>query len=104
MNIKDFESKYVEKGGIKKLAEFRSLFFGLDYIAKHYGVSKERVRQWMKYFFGSVYDPREDRKDAIVASMIDFANNHTPEEFRFAFKGTVYYDEAMKLLNNEKQS
>ena len=54
MTVKDFEKKYGKLGGIAKLTELRALLFSQDYIAEHFKVSKQRVKQWMLEFFGSV--------------------------------------------------
>jgi len=100
MQVKKFEEKYGTKGGIQKLTELRSLFFTQDYIAKQFGVSKERVRQWMLEFFGSRYDPRPDREEAVIANMIEFARNNPLEEFNSAFRGTEYYKKVLAECNN----
>ena len=96
MNTKTFEKKYGNKGGISKLTELRSFFLSQKYIANVFGVSQQRVKQWMKIFFGQEYDPREDRRDAIMASMIEFASHNSFPDFRFAYRGTQYYEEILK--------
>ncbi len=100
MNIKSFEEKYKEKGGLKKLAELRSLFTPQKTIARHFGVSQERVRQWMLQFFGTSYDPREDRRKVAMESMIEFYHQNSMEEFRSAFRGTAYYKDVLKIIKN----
>ncbi len=102
MNVKEFESKYQDRGGIEKLTELRSLFFAQKYIAKHFGVSPERVGQWTLELFGTRYDPRPERKEAIIASMLDFAMHNPKEDFDFAFKGTQYYKEVLEDLETRK--
>lgn len=62
MNTIEFELKYKDKGGIKKLL---FMIDGLETqrcIAKHFKVSGERVRQWMKEMFNIQYDPRPARR------------------------------------------
>lgn len=101
MTVKEFEDKYKEKGGMQKLTELRSLFYNQKYIATHFGVSRERVRQWMVEFFGSAYDPRMDRKEMIINSMVEFAHNNPKKDFDAAFRGTEYYKEALEKCNKE---
>lgn len=98
MKIKEFEAKYGKQGGIEKLTQLRALLFSQDFIAEHFGVSKERIRQWMKEFFGSTYDKRKDRKDIMIIGMIDFAKKNTKEDFEEAYKYSVYYEEALKQI------
>lgn len=102
MNVENFNSKYGEKGGIKKFTELRSLFFSTKYIAEHFGVSKERVKQWMLEFFGSVYDVRDEIDEAIKNGMIEFAKNNNYKEFRRAFRNTPYYKEVLEELKKKK--
>lgn len=102
MDAPKFKEKYKDKGGMNKLTELRSLFFGQKYIAKHFGVSQESVRNWMLGFFGRDYDPREDRKDAIILSMIEFARHNSITDFDFAYKGTQYYKEVLEKCNKLK--
>lgn len=101
MNVTQFEEKYKEKGGVNRLTEMRALMFTQKYIAKHFDVSIERVRQWMIEFFGSVYDPRPDRRTIIIQNMVDFRKNNPQEEFDLAFKKTQYYKEAIEKSNKE---
>lgn len=102
MVVKEFEDKYKSKGGMKKLTEFRSLLVSQDQIATHFGVGKQRVRQWMLEFFGAVYDARPDRRDAIINSMVDFAMMNPPSEFDAAYKNSPYYKEALKKIKSNK--
>jgi hypothetical protein len=102
MTLKDFENKYAIKGGMQKLTELRSLYFTNRYIAYHFGVSQQSVVNWMLQFFGSRYDPREDRKEAIIANMVEFAKNNPLIDFKYAFKGTEWYKEALERINKLK--
>ena len=102
MTLEAFEKKYQEKGGIQKLSELRSLFFSQKYIAEHFGVSNERVRQWMLQFFGHDYDPREERRESIIVGMVEFALHNEIAKFRFAFQGTQYYKEALSICRQRK--
>ncbi len=102
ITLKKFEEKYKEKGGMKKLGQLRALYFRTEYIAKHFGVTAGIVRQWMWNFFGGEYDPRPDIKDATIAGMFEFALHNTKEEVSFAFGGTEYYPELLKLIKERK--
>lgn len=95
MTVKEFNDKYkADYGGIVQLTEMRALMLPLEQIATYFGVTKERVRQWMEEFFGLPYDPRPLRRREIVSSMVDFARNNTLDEFSRAYSGTDYYGEA----------
>lgn len=85
MNVYLFNERYKDKGGIGKLNEFRALLFTHSYIGNHFGVDRQRVKQWMEELYDKSYDPRKSRREAIVESMIDFAKVHTEQEFRNAF-------------------
>ena len=92
MKINEFNKTYKEKGGMPQLNEFRSYALPLQIIAKHFTVSKERIRQWFELFYKEKYDPRPERRKKIVDSMIDFAKKNTEEDFREAFeKGNITY-------------
>ena len=96
MTIKEFQKKYTDNGGIVTLTEMRSLFYTQNYIAKHFGVTLATVRLWMLEFFGTPYDPRPDRGEAIVANMVAFAKNNPIEDFKQAFKRSDYFDRALE--------
>lgn len=102
MTIQEFEEKYNQYGGMARLTELRSLLFSQDYIADIFKVSKERVRQWMKIFFGGDYDPREDRRESIKSGMIDFAKHNNILEFHKAFRKSPYYQEVIQELGKQK--
>ncbi len=96
MNVVDFNSKYKEKGGMDELSKLRSLLFTRKYIASHFGVTNDRVRQWMIIFFGSDgYDSRPERKEAIMESMVDFARSNNVLDFKLAFRGNEYFKETL---------
>lgn len=95
MNVKGFEKKYGDKGGMKRLTELRSLMYTQSYIAKEFGVSREAVRLWFVKFFGKEYDAREDRKNAIVENMVDFARHNVFHDFKSSFHQGEYYKQAL---------
>ena len=99
-----FEEKYKDKGGIAKLSEMRATLWSQNDMAAHFGVSKTRLNQWLKQFFGENYDKRNERKEAIIASMFDFADNNSREHFELAFKDkTTYYKTVLfKLMSEQK--
>lgn len=86
MNIQYFNETYGDKGGIPKLNELRSMAMSLEFIAEHFGTSKERVRQWMVELYGVKYDPRPIRRERIINSMIDFAKSNSEKDLYDAFK------------------
>ena len=99
MKIEKFNKLYSNEGGITKLTELRALCYTQKYIANHFGVSLTTVNEWMVKFFGERYDPRQDRKEAIIANMLDFARANPREKFNFAFNNmkSEYYKEALGL-------
>lgn len=102
MDVQEFESKYKPKGGLTKLTELRSMHFSNKYIAHHFGVSDNRVRSWMRYFFKDEYNHIQSLRDEVINNMMQFAHNHSKTEFDFAFKHTKYYKEALQRCYNEK--
>lgn len=102
MLIIDFQLKYRDKGGVAKLTELRSLFYSQNYIAKHFGVTSKRVKQWMVEFFGNTYDPRSDREEAIISNMVEFARNNSRKDFNKAFVNSSYYQRALQEISKEK--
>lgn len=58
-----FDNKYKSKGGIKQLKKMMDDLCTLEQIGKHFGVvGKDRVRQWIRDYFGVTYDPRPLRR------------------------------------------
>lgn len=98
MKIELFNKKYQSFGGFAKLSEMKKNFFTLLEIAKHFGVSKERARQWMIELFGEKYDPRMQRREKVIQAMLEFASEHTEKEFEEAFKlqNKDYFTEALR--------
>lgn len=97
MEVKEFNKLYGgRKQGMIMLTQMRATSQTQDVIANHFGVTKERIRQWMVEFFGSEYDPRIDRKIRMMASMEDFARIHTENEFVEAYNGSEYFKEVLK--------
>ncbi len=97
MNKIEFEVKYQNKGGIGILQEFVNNLYTLDFISKHFGVTKQAVKLWLVDLYGENYDPRELRKEKIINSMIKFAEKHTEQEFRDAYYyiSKYYWDIAL---------
>lgn len=86
MDIKLFNETYKEKGGIAKLNEMKALLLTTKFISDHFGVSKERVKQWFNEIWKEPYDPRPTRRQLIIESMIAFAKANTESEFYHAFR------------------
>lgn len=98
MNIDRFNEKYIDKGGVAKLAEMRAEMRPQGYIARHFGVSRERVKQWIKDMFGTDHDMRKARREKTIREMIEFARNHTKKEVWQQFKSNTpsYRREAIR--------
>ncbi len=81
MDIKQFDKKYSNKGGIRELMHMRAELMPLRVIASRFEVSRERVRQWMIEMFGEKYDPRADRRkkkeEAIESGFKELEENNT---------------------------
>ena len=100
MNKEDFEEKFKDKGGLEILKEFMENSFTLDFIGDHFGVTKERVAQWIKEIFGEKYDPRETRKEYRITAMVEFGKTVPEEKFKEAYYYTdkYYHDLALSEL------
>lgn len=97
MTTQDFEKEYGDKGGIKILEEFVDNGFTTKFIGDHFGVTKERVGQWIEEIFGEKYDPRQMRKEYRIEKMIEFAMENSEDKFREAYYYTdkYYHDLAL---------
>ena len=62
MNKELFNEKFHDKGGLGQLIIMKENLCTLKKIAEHFGVTRERVRQWMVDLFGDKYDPRYSRR------------------------------------------
>ncbi len=96
MTTQEFEIKYNEKGGIEKLKELRVMQFSKNYIARYFGVTANAVHQWNWMFFGNGSGIAEPV--IVKAGMVEFARTNPLAEFRFAFKGGVFYKEVLPIV------
>lgn len=88
MQISEFEKDYGHRGGLKTLEYMvRVEFFTLDYIGKHFGVTRTQVASWIKDFLQEDYDPKIARKEKIIEGMLMTAEKFGMDlsEFREAF-------------------
>lgn len=97
VSINEFNQKYNSKGGIKTLTNFRENYDTLLTISKHFKVSKERVRQWMKEMFKG-YDPRTERREAKIKTIIDLIKRLGEKEVRKMGFNKQYFKIAIKRL------
>ena len=95
MSIKEFNKEYRNCGGIQKLNEMRALRRPQKEIANQFNVTAGSIPLWMEQFFGSAYDPRYDRRNVIIQSMMDLLKHLGREEFDVAFKSDEYYQRAL---------
>ena len=102
MTPKLFNEIYKSEGGTKYLIELRENLISLDNIAAHYGVTKERVRQWMVELFGEKYDPREERREKIIDLFAHLIKNHGEKEALRMYPqiNRYYKKEAIKRAKN----
>ena len=102
MNKKLFENKYGSKGGMKQLTKMRSSLSTQKAISLQFGVSRERVRQWMLEFFSDTYDPREKRREIIIESMMYFAKLNSKRDFYLTFRSHQHYKETLERCYKQK--
>lgn len=97
MNVKEFDAKYKTRGGFNVLDYMKGERFSTTYIGRHFGLTRERVRQIIKDIYHINYDPKPERKEKIIESMLKFASKHPVEEFREAYyyAGKHYYEVAL---------
>lgn len=95
--VKNFDDKYKKRGGFSVLDWMKGEGFSTEFIGDHFGITRERVRQLIKDIYNIEYDPRIERKEKIINSMLKFAKKHSLEEFRDAYyyTGKYYYDIAL---------
>ena len=96
MTVDEFNDKYREAGGMSKLIDMKATLQPVESIAKNYGVTREAVKCWMKELFDCEYDPRIERREAIIKEMVEYAKSHTEENFyeMFKHKSAGYLQEA----------
>jgi len=102
MNSKKFETKYGDKGGLGRLIQMKNNLSPQKEIAEHFGVTQERVRQWIWEFFGVKYDPRYERRKTVLREMLNYAINHSFEEFCEEHKDKKYYHSALLEIKKQK--
>lgn len=87
MIISEFEKRYTSQGGIKQLSTMREECETLDSIAMHFGVSKERVRQWMTELFLEKYDPRYERRKRRIEAIESLIKKNGIEKTKELYPG-----------------
>lgn len=99
MNLIDFNQKYADKGGFSKLHEMITSEKTQEEIADYFGVTKEALRDWTISFFGERYDPRYDRREKRIDTLIEYMKTHSEQETKeaFRFENKEYYQEALFL-------
>ncbi len=100
MTIEKFNELYGEKGGIGKLTEMRDSLSTLVSISVHFGVSRERIRQWMIQLFGEAYDPRKKRRENKIEAIKELIKTHGVERTKQLYSGInkYYLKEALKNI------
>jgi len=103
MNQKLFNKRYGEKGGINQLFKMKSQLCTLKEIGGHFGVGRERVRQWMLELIKDKYDPRIARRKKRIEEIKNMLKNTPSEDVqKLKMVNTYYFKEAMKEINNKK--
>lgn len=102
MNKDEFDKKYKDKGGIYELTKMRASLATLKQIADKFGVSRERIRQWMFELFGDKYDPRNSRKEDLIVHIIECIKGFGVTETSRRYKSGKYIEEALERIKNEK--
>lgn len=98
MSKEYFDAKYKSKGGLNQLKEMMDKFATQSLIAKHFGVTKERVRQWAKQYFGMRYDPRYSRKREKIENIKTLFHQYGAEKTIkiLGDKNSYYIEKALK--------
>lgn len=97
MNIESFSEKYKEKGGISQLQFLRAMHYSRNYIARQFGVTNNAVFQW-----GYLFPQKEEfETEVIIHNMMEFARDHSLEDFKFAFKRTLWYKTILEKVTKE---
>ena len=98
ITINNFKDKYKNKGGIKVLSMMRENCETLASIAYHFGVSKERICQWMEELFDEKYDPRKRRREAKIAMIMKLIKKLGIEDVKKMHFNKNYLKKAIKNL------
>lgn len=105
MTKQEFNQKYASKGGIDTLNYLVKELYTNQYIAEHFGVTKEAVRQWLKELYGvEQVSRRVQRQEKVISGMLEFAKTHSLEEFReaYSFISNHYYEIALQEAISRK--
>lgn len=113
MTIQEFDKKYSKRGGFRALDYMKEQLFTAEFIGAHFGVSKELIQQFIKQMYGTRYDPRPQRTEKIVSSMLENAKKYkmTLEDFKEAYyyASKHYFEMALvegvtrKIFRKEKR-
>ena len=92
-----FNAKYKEMGGYMQLNEMVNNAEPLSVIAIYFGVTKERVRQWIHELLGGETNLRAIRKERKIQNIVEFLQKHGKKEARKSFSGSTmrYFQEAL---------
>jgi hypothetical protein len=98
ITLDSFDLKYNDRGGFKKLSELQALKCTVKTISDHFEVDRSTASMWLRRFFGENYDPRKERKEAFIQSMVEFSKTHTILDFWITYnrKSGDYVKEALR--------
>ncbi len=90
-NLQGFDERYAQQGGSIALQRMMKEKRTLEFIANHFGVTKQGIKYIIESIFEKKYDPRADRKEEILCKLIEYAKTHTEQELREAYFYSEYY-------------
>ena len=101
MSKESFEIKYKDKGGLIKLREMMNDNETLSDIGRHFGVTRDRVRQWVHEYFQIKYDPRYARRQIVVDFIRETVMKYGEKDALKKLRGMnkTYIKEALKQTN-----
>lgn len=104
MTKQEFDNKYRKNGGIKMLETMTKELQTLRSIANNFGVGREVVRRWCVELLGKTYDPRGQRAERAIKSMLEycfmFGEHQCIETFRHGNK--EYLKQALEIYKRKK--
>ena len=103
MTIERFDQIYGDRGGTQKLFSMKVNLATLKEISLQFGVSRERVRQWIKELYGEEYDPRMKRHNNLIMEIAGSIEMIGLDETKRKYKNAKHIREATKVLDVSNQ-
>jgi len=101
MNTENFNKIYEEKGGFELLEKMVHSSATQKTIANYFGVSGQRVKQWVNEMFGINYDPRKFRKMKKINDMKTLIEEIGIESVKRMYSNRYYVKKAEEELKTK---